>query len=69
MIDSLFVRERVRLKQREAPLLKERERYLIALLNQGVSKARVRSIAFILLHVIRLNGAGSATYCKPYRDS
>ena len=54
MIDSLFVRERVRLKQREAPLLKERERYLIALLNQGVCKARVRSIACILLHVIRL---------------
>jgi len=69
MIDSLFVRERVRLKQREAPLLKERERYLIALLDQGVCKARVRSIACILLHVIRLNGAGSATYCKPYRDS
>ncbi len=54
MIDSLFVRERVRLKQREAPLLKERERYLIALLNQGVCKARVRSIACILLHVVRL---------------
>jgi integrase/recombinase XerD len=54
MIDSLFVRERVRLKQCEAPLLKERERYLIALLNQGVCKARVRSIACILLHVIRL---------------
>jgi hypothetical protein len=54
MIDCLFVRERVRLKQREAPLLKERERYLIALLDQGVCKARVRSIACILLHVIRL---------------
>jgi hypothetical protein len=31
MIDSLFIRERVRLKQREAPLLKERERYLAAI--------------------------------------
>jgi integrase/recombinase XerD len=56
MIDSLFVRETVRLKQREAPLLKERERYLTALLKQGVCKARVRSIACILLHVIRLMG-------------
>jgi integrase/recombinase XerD len=54
MIDSLFVRERVRLKQREAPLLKERERYLSALINQGIRKARVRSIANILLHVVRL---------------
>jgi integrase/recombinase XerD len=54
MIDSLFEWKRVRLKQREAPFLKERERYLSTLLNQGVSKPRVRTIACILLHVIRL---------------
>ena len=54
MIDSLFKWKRVCLRQREAPLLKERERYLLVLLNQGVSKPRVRTIACILLHVIRL---------------
>src|ERR1035437_8802096 len=43
MIDSLFKWKRVRLRQREAPLLKERERYLLAMLNQGISKPRVRT--------------------------
>jgi hypothetical protein len=54
MIDNLFAWKRIQTKQREAPLLKERERYLLALLNQGVCKGRVRSIASVLLHVIRL---------------
>ena len=54
MLDRLFEWKRARVKQREAPLLKERERYLLALLNQGVSRTRVRTIACILLHVIRL---------------
>jgi integrase/recombinase XerD len=54
MIDSLFAWKRIQSKQREAPLLKERERYLSALLNQGVCKARVRTIACLLLHITRL---------------
>jgi len=54
MLDSFFEWKRVQQKQREAPLFKERERYLVALVNQGVCKMRVRSIASILLHIVRL---------------
>ncbi len=54
MIESIFVFESTRSRQREAPLLKEREQYLSYMLDQGVSKQRVRTIAAMLLHVIRL---------------
>lgn len=54
MIESIFVFESTRSRQREAPLLKEREQYLSYMLDQGVSKQRVRTIASMLLHVIRL---------------
>jgi len=54
MIESIFVFESTRSRQREAPLLKEREQYLSYMLDQGVSKVRVRSIAAMLLHIIRL---------------
>jgi hypothetical protein len=47
MIASLFTWNRVRLCQIQAPLRKERERYLLALLNQGISKPRVRTIATV----------------------
>jgi integrase/recombinase XerD len=54
MIESIFVFESTRARQREAPLLKEREQYLSYMLSEGVSKQRVRTIASMLLHVIRL---------------
>jgi site-specific recombinase XerD len=54
MIESLFVFESTRSRQRSAPLLKEREQYLSYMIDQGVSKQRVRTIASMLLHIIRL---------------
>jgi integrase/recombinase XerD len=54
MIEDLFVFDSTCSRQREAPLLKEREQYLSYMLAQGVSKQRVRSIASMLLNVIRL---------------
>jgi len=56
MIEQIFGWERVRQIQRDAPLFDERERYLSHMLDLGVSKERVRSIASILLHVVRLIG-------------
>jgi site-specific recombinase XerD len=54
MVESLFTWKRIKAKHLQAPLLKERERYLTHLLNEGVSIDRVRSVATLLLHVIRL---------------
>jgi hypothetical protein len=54
MVESLFTWKRIQAKHLQAPLLKEREQYLIHLLNEGVSLDRVRSVATLLLHVIRL---------------
>ena len=54
MIERLFTWPSVRSKQLAAPLLREREQYLSHLLNQGVSVNRVRSVATMLLHIIRL---------------
>ena len=55
-IDHVFEWERVRQIQREAPLFDERVQYLSHMLDVGVSKERVRTVASILLHVIRLLG-------------
>src|SRR5712664_4961173 len=54
MIESLFVFESTRSRQRNAPLLKERGEYLSYMLDQGVSRQRVRTIASMLLHIVRL---------------
>jgi integrase/recombinase XerD len=54
MIESLYSWPSVRSKQVAAPLLKEREHYLSYLLSQGISTQRVRTIATMLLHIIRL---------------
>ena len=53
-IDHVFEWERVRQIQRDAPLFDEREQYLSHMLDAGVSKERVRTVASIPLHVIRL---------------
>src|ERR1700733_13012985 len=54
MVERLFTWPSVRSKQLAAPLLSEREQYLSHLLSQGISVQRVRSIAMLLLHIIRL---------------
>src|SRR5665213_638890 len=54
MIENIFAFESSRSRQRDAPLLREREEYLSYMLNEGVSKQRVRTIAAMLLHIIRL---------------
>lgn len=54
MIEDIFAFESSRKRQQEAPLFKEREQYLSHMLDQGVSKARLRSVASMLLHVVRL---------------
>lgn len=54
MIESLFTWPNVRSKQLEAPLLKEREQYLSHLLSQEVSTARVKTVASMMLHIVRL---------------
>ena len=54
MIETIFVLERARQRQREAPLLRERELFLAHLLQLGCDLKQVRSIASLLLHVIRL---------------
>lgn len=53
MIDSVFLTESVREKQRRAPLLPERERYLTYLFEIGNRRQHVRSIATMLLHVVQ----------------
>jgi integrase/recombinase XerD len=54
MIEDIYVRERSRIRQRNAPLFKEREQYLSYMLDRGVSKRRLKSVASMLLHVVRL---------------
>lgn len=54
MFDGLFTYQSARSKQREAPLLLQREQYLSHIYHEGVSKERVRSVASMLLHIVRL---------------
>jgi integrase/recombinase XerD len=54
MIESLFTWPRLRQKQSTAPLLKQREDYLSHLLSLGISTQRVRTVATMLLHIMRL---------------
>jgi integrase/recombinase XerD len=54
MMERIFFFESIRVRQRAAPLLKEREQYLSHMLHEGVSKQRVRTIAAMLLNVMRL---------------
>jgi hypothetical protein len=54
MIDSVFLIESVRKKHRQASLLAARERYLTYLFEIGTRRERVRHVATMLLHVVRL---------------
>jgi integrase/recombinase XerD len=59
LIERLFSRNPARKHQLNAPLLQERERYLMCLMHQGSSQKRLRQIAATLLHVIRLMSLSS----------
>ena len=54
MIDKIFVFQSTRDRQREAPLLQEREAFLAYLYRQQIPLKRLRSIASMLLHIMRL---------------
>src|ERR1700756_1602617 len=54
MVETLFTWKHIKTKHLQAPLLREREQFLTYLINEGVSHPRIRSIATMLLHVIRL---------------
>jgi integrase/recombinase XerD len=59
IIDILYQRQYERVRQREAPLLRERQQYLNYLMDSGASVTRVRVIASQLLHINRLIGMES----------
>src|SRR6266849_681781 len=54
MIETISPWPSVRLRHESAPLLKEREQYLIHLLQQGYSRVSVRNTAAYLIHVVRV---------------
>jgi integrase/recombinase XerD len=54
MIDSIFLIDSIREKHRTAPCLLERERYLAYLFEIGTRRERVRNVASMLLHVVRM---------------
>ncbi|WP_188760756.1 tyrosine-type recombinase/integrase [Edaphobacter acidisoli] len=53
-IETIFAFESTRRRQRVAPLLEEREQFLSYMLHQGTSIRRMRSVAAMLINVIRL---------------
>ena len=53
-MDSVFYLESIREKHRNAPLRAERERYLAYLFEIGTQRERVRYVATMLLHVVRI---------------
>jgi integrase/recombinase XerD len=54
MIDFVYLTESVREKHRNAPLFVERQKYLTYLSEIGTDRKRVRHVATMLLHVVRL---------------
>ncbi len=54
ILNVVFAFESTRQRQRAAPLLSEREALLRSMLQQGTSVRRLRSIASMLLHVLRI---------------
>jgi len=53
-MDSVFVLESLREKHQNAPLLPERERYITYLFEIGTKRERVRNVATMLLHIVRI---------------
>jgi integrase/recombinase XerD len=54
IIESIFKYTMLRKRQLEAPLLRERELFLLHMLEQGTSRRAVRALATMLLHIVRL---------------
>jgi integrase/recombinase XerD len=52
-IETIFAFNSSRIRQRSAPLLNSREQFLSQMLAQGTTILRMRSIATMLLHIIR----------------
>ena len=53
-IETIFAFESTRKRQQATPLLKEREQFLSSMLGEGTTIRRLRSIASMLIHIIRL---------------
>ena len=53
-IETIFTFRSTRKRQQATPLLKEREQFLSFMLEQGTTIRRLRSIASMLIHIIRL---------------
>jgi integrase/recombinase XerD len=53
-IETIFAFESTRQRHRCVPLFKEREQFLTQMLAEGTSIQRLRSIASMLLHVVRI---------------
>jgi integrase/recombinase XerD len=69
MVETLFTWKRTKTKHLQAPLLKEREQFLTYLLDEGVSLERIRTIATMLLHVIRLMKFNQIRTVEPHEIS
>jgi site-specific recombinase XerD len=54
LIEQIFVFESTRSRQRQAPLLKERELFLQYMLDQGIGRSHTRTVAAMLLNVVRV---------------
>ncbi len=54
MLDGIFTFESTRQRHYDAPLLAERDALLRAMLKQGTSVQRLRSVSSMLLHVVRI---------------
>ncbi|MBZ5687745.1 MAG: site-specific integrase [Acidobacteriia bacterium] len=65
MIETISPWPSVRLRHESAPLLKEREQYLIHLLQQGYSRLSVRNTAAYLVHVVRVMNMNSMRLVPP----
>jgi integrase/recombinase XerD len=53
-LESLFAWQKTRARHKTAPLLKEREEFLVHLLRQGCSLQRIRSVATFVITILRV---------------
>jgi hypothetical protein len=72
MLEAVLMTQAALKRHRDVPLVKEREVFLMHLLSQGSSRPAVRTIAILLLHVVRVmklkrmrDVRGGSESCKP----
>ncbi len=65
LIERLFRRNDARKRHMNAPLLQEREEYLMSLMHQGSIQKRVRQVAGALLRVIQVMDISSLRLVEP----